>query len=606
MEENNKVPFKKLFWSSFLAFLSVRVIGFIFFLFIIGIIVGGVIGGLEPEALVLKDKSILHIKLEGKIGEKSMFDLNVGNFQVEKSIGLPDILHALEAAEKEDKIKALYIDIGDIQCGVSTARSIRNAILAFRKKSKKKVLTYYQGEQISQVEFYIGSAGEKTYAFPTTNFMLTGLGGEYMFFKRLLDTLDVEVQIIRGEDNDFKSAVEPFFLTQLSDSAKFQSKELLASMWNQISQDICASRGINVKDWNMWLDNLTITNPKEALKFRLIDGIAYADEMNAMWMKSLSISSEKDLNFVSFVQYAREKFKSDQLIAQTEANTIAVVIAEGEIATSGKGINSVKLCKQLREIRNNDSIKAVVVRINSPGGSALASEEIWREITLLKKKKKVVVSMGDVAASGGYYMASAADVIFCEPTTITGSIGVFGMIPYTGKLFSNKLGITFDTVQTNMHGVMSLNKKLSPFELSVVQNEVNNIYAQFLERVANGRKIPMERVRQIARGRVWSGSAAIKINLVDKIGGLEDAIAFAQESIGNKKATIVYYPKVKEDFWENFLSDLGNNDTESKVEVHGIEESLPKALLESYEKLKNLENKMGIQMRMPYELTVRF
>jgi len=211
MEENNKVPFKRLFWSSFLAILSVSSLGFVFILFLIGAIAGGIMSGLEPDAIALKENSILHLKLEGKIGEKSMFDVNLGALQINKSLGLPDIQHALQAAEKEDKIKALYIDIGNIQCGISTARSIRNAILAFRKNSKKKVFTYYQGEQISQVEFYIGSAGEKTYAFPTTNFMLTGLGGEFMFFKRLLDTLDVEVQVIRGEDNDFKSAVEPFF-----------------------------------------------------------------------------------------------------------------------------------------------------------------------------------------------------------------------------------------------------------------------------------------------------------------------------------------------------------------------------------------------------------
>jgi protease-4 len=604
MEENNKVPFKRLFWSSFLAILSVSSLGFVFILFLIGAIAGGIMSGLEPDAIALKENSILHLKLEGKIGEKSMFDVNLGALQINKSLGLPDIQDALQAAEKEDKIKALYIDIGNIQCGISTARSIRNAILAFRKNSKKKVFTYYQGEQISQVEFYIGSAGEKTYAFPTTNFMLTGLGGEFMFFKRLLDTLDVEVQVIRGEDNDFKSAVEPFFLTQLSDSAKHQSKVLLASMWHQISQDICSSRGIKEQDWNQWLDEMRISNANEALRVKLIDGLAYADEMSDKWVKSLNLTSEKDLNFIPFETYARERFKSDQLLAQTESNAIAVIIAEGEIATEGRGINSVKLCKQLKEIRNNDSIKAVVLRINSPGGSALASEEIWREITLLKRKKKVVVSMGDVAASGGYYMASAGDVIFSEPTTVTGSIGVFGMIPYTGKMFSNKLGITFDTVQTNRHGVMSINKKLNPFELSVVQTEVNAIYAQFLDRVVKGRKIPLAQVKSIARGRVWSGVDALNLKLVDQLGGLEDAIAFAKASIGDKNAPVVYYPKVKDEFWENVLNDV--EEDENSLGARGLVDSMPRMLVESYEKLKSLESKMGIQMRMPYDWTVRF
>ncbi|NDE78012.1 MAG: signal peptide peptidase SppA, partial [Chitinophagaceae bacterium] len=243
----------------------------------------------------------------------------------------------------------------------------------------------------------------------------------------------------------------------------------------------------------------------------------------------------------------------DQVLVQSQDASVAVILAEGEVAVSGEGVSSERICRLFQKVRSNNTIKAVVFRINSPGGSALASEEIWREVMLTQKKKKVFVSMGDVAASGGYYIATPADRIFAEPTTITGSIGVFGMIPFTGQMLENKLGITFDRVQTHNHAVMSTNRKLTPDELAMVQEEVNGIYTQFMERVAKGRKLSLTRVNQIARGRVWTGKDALKIGLVDELGNLSDVITYAKNQIKDKDAKVLYYPKVKEDKFGAFL-----------------------------------------------------
>jgi protease-4 len=606
MEENTpKIPFKKIFWPSFVAVLSASILGMILFVMVIGAIIGGIFGSLDDNPVEIKEKTILHLQLDGPIKEKSKVSLEPSSLTVNTSLGLPDILYALDKASQDDRIKGVYIDIGDIECGISTARSIRKAIEQFKIKSNKKVYTLYAGERISQIEYYIGSCGDKIYAFPTTNFMLTGLGTEYTFFKNLLDKVGVEVEVIRGENNDFKSAVEPFFLSKLSDSARYQSTVLLNNMWSVISQDICKSRKIEIKDWNAWLNRLTITNASSALNHRLVDGLAYQDEMMALWKKEISLLDSEDLYFVSFEAYARNAMLEDQLLAQEgSATAIAVVVAEGEITTEGQELSSKKLCRELREVREDNRFDVVVLRINSPGGSALASEEIWREVWLTQQKKKVVVSMGDVAASGGYYIATPAEIIFCDPTTITGSIGVFGMIPYAGKLLNNTFGITFDTVQTNHHSVLSFTHKLSKEELSVVQQEVNTIYKQFLKRVAEGRKMSSYQANLFARGRVWSGNDALRIKLVDRMGDLTDAINYAKSISKSINGSVVYFPKVEEDFSDKLLRKLlGSENSELNPRK---DKELTKYVLEQFNSLKNIESKMGIQMRMPYDLFIRF
>jgi protease-4 len=599
----SRISFGRIFWPTLVALGVALFLGMVVFF----LVLGGVIGSFSnfgPEPYAVEKGSILHMKLKGEIQEKSNEEFNPSTFRLNKSLGLPDVLLAINKAKSDSHIKGIYIDIDEVSCGISTARSIRNALQDFQKNSGKFVISYYQGEAISQREFYIGSVAKESYAFPTSNFMLTGLGAEVVFFKKLLDKLDVEVQVIRGENNDFKSAVEPFFLTSLSDSARLQNQVMLSGIWKELSNDIAASRKVKTADLNNWIDNMEILNCESALKHRLIDGLLYQDEMMDKLAEKVGEKSPSDIRFADFNSYANTGFYEDQILVNSQDPSVAVIIAEGEVAKGGDGVNSDRICKYFQKVRKNDEIKAVVFRINSPGGSALASEEIWREVMLTQKKKKVIVSMGDVAASGGYYIASPADYIFAEATTITGSIGVFGMIPYTGKMFENKLGLTFDRVQTNKHSVLSTNKKLSPEEFAGIQSEVNVIYKLFLTRVSEGRKLSVERVNQLARGRVWTGSDAKRIGLVDQLGGMDEAIAYAKKAINDQDSKVIYYPLVKEDKFATILKMIEDETEEEEVKIKQTE--LPNELLRYYEEIRKIEGKMGIQMRVPYELIVQF
>jgi protease-4 len=372
-------------------------------------------------------------------------------------------------------------------------------------------------------------------------------------------------------------------------------------MWETILTEIAVDRKVSADELNQIADSMLIKRADDALKFKLLDGLKYKDEVMGELCKKVKCKKVEDLNLYSFEKYARKQFNEDQVLAEVDDPNIAVIVAEGDVATSGDGVASDKICKLFKEVRNNDEIKTVVFRINSPGGSALASDEIWREVQLTNKVKKVIVSMGDVAASGGYYVAAPAYKIFAEPTTITGSIGVFGMIPYTGKMFENYLGITFDRVSTNAHAGMSLNRKLTPKELESIQNEVDEIYDQFLGRVAEGRKMTKDQVNVIARGRVWTGFDAKKIGLVDELGGLNDAIAFAAKESKIKEPKVEYYPhNKKNEFFD--LIDLLNEEEESAFAKNT---TIPSELLSYYNQLKKIESMTGIQMKLPYEIRIR-
>ena len=602
---DSKIPFSRIFWPTLVAIGIALSLGLVFFF----LILGGIIGSFSefgPEPYAIENKSILHVTLKGTIQEKTNSEFDPSAFRFNESVGLSDILFALDQAKSDDQIKGIYIDIDELNCGISTARTIRQALDDFKKSSDKFVIAYFQGEGISQKEYYIGSVADQCYAFPTSSFMLTGLGSEAVFFKKLLDKLEVEVQVIRGQNNDFKSAVEPFFLTGLSDSARMQNQVLMNGIWNELAADISSSRNIKMSDFNAWINNMEVVNPEQALSHKLVDGLLYKDELMDKLAKKAGVSESNDIKWAELNDYAQNAFYESQVLIQAETASVAVILAEGEVAVDGDGVSSKKLCRLFEKVRNDDDIKAVVFRINSPGGSALASEEIWREVMLTQKTKKVYVSMGDVAASGGYYIATPADRIFAEATTITGSIGVFGMIPYTGKMLENKLGITFDRVQTHSHSVMSTNRKLTPEELAMVQNEVNGIYSQFMGRVAKGRSLSVARVNQIARGRVWTGKDALAIGLVDEIGSLTDVIDFAKREIKDKEAKVIYYPKVKEDKFGAILKMIEQENEDEESRLHLKKSSLPNELLEQYERIKAIESKMGIQMRMPYDLVFRF
>lgn len=584
-----KVSFWRIFWPSLVASMILSVFGWVFWLIIFGSMLGS-----EPD---VKDTSVLHMTLSGEIGERSSATLNAPSFSMDKKIGLSDILTGLEKAKEDKQVKGIYLELDNVQCGYGTAMEIRNALKDF-KKSGKFVIAYLNGEVITQKQYYISSVSDEIYGFSTSAMEFIGLGGELMFLKNTFDKLGIEMQVIRGSNNDFKSAVEPYFRTNMSDSSRLQTERYMSSIWEDVRNQIAADRKISAADLNDIAENAKIQRVDDAVKLKLIDASKYRDEVEEIVLKKSKLKDLKDV--MTFEEYASNSFKNKQLAFElgTDAN-VAVIVGEGGITVNGEEMTSEKICKYFREVRNDDDIKVVVFRVNSPGGSALASEEIWREVSLTTKKKKVIVSMGDVAASGGYYVATPATTIFAEPTTITGSIGVFGVIPYTGGFMENKLGLTFDRVQTNKHSVLSTNRKLTPEELSLIQAEVDQIYAQFKKRVADGRGLTTDQVQKIARGRVWTGSDAIKIGLVDKMGGLNDALAYAIKEAKIKDAQVRYYPKVKEDPFEAILEQLSNEDRESlKVK----QQVVPKVIDDLTKRLMKLESYSGIQMRMPFEI----
>ena len=598
---DKKIGFGKIFWPSLIAALIVSILGSIIFLLVTAGLISG-FSDLKPEPFSVKENTVLHITLDGEISEVSDTKFNKSQLSFENKIGLSDLLFGFKNAALDENIKGVFIDIKDVNCGYSTAKEIRQAINEF-EKSGKFAIAYNSGEYVSQKEYYIASAANLNYGFPTTAMEFVGLGAELMFFKKTLEKLDVEMQVIRGKNNDFKSAVEPFFRENMSDSSRVQIEKYISSMWADIKSDIAHDRKTTIKQLNNIAENATIHRVEDGVKYKLIDAVKYRDEVIDILKQKSGLALSEDLNLQSFEKYSKKLFYEDQTIAKLDEPNIAVILAEGEISTDGNGLTSKDICKLFQDVRKNKTIKTVVFRINSPGGSALASDEIWREVKLTNKKQKVIVSMGDVAASGGYYIAAPAFKIFAEPTTITGSIGVFGVIPFTGNLLTNKLGLTFDRAATNKHSVMSLNRRLTQEELGLIQVEVDQIYTQFMKNVSDGRKLTIPQVNAIARGRVWTGRDALKIGLVDELGGLTDAINYAakNEGISNKK--VLYYPLKEDDPISELIEKIEEETTSKNSKASTIE--LPVEIMNYYNQIKNLESYSGIQMRMPYQIDIR-
>lgn len=594
-----KISFGKIFWPSFLAVFIMSVIGLLIFALILGGVIGR-FGEFGPKPMAVKNNTVLHMTLDGRINEKSSVNIDAASLSVNDNIGLSDVLYGIELAKTDSKIRGIFLEIGDLECGYATAKEIRNALNDF-ETSGKFIVAYNAGEVISQKEYYIASAANEVYGFPSSIMEFVGLGAELTFFKNTLEKLEVEVQVVRGRNNDFKSAVEPFFREYMSDSSRLQMTRYVTSMWEDIREEIAEDRHVKSLRLNEIADSVLIRRASDAVHYKLLDGIKYRDEVLTLINKKIGNEPNDVLNLQAFQKYAKKKFYKNQAITKGSDPTIAVILAEGEVSKDGEGLASNDICELLIEARKNPSIKTIVLRINSPGGSALASEEIWREVSITNKLKKVVVSMGDVAASGGYYIATPASYIFAETSTITGSIGVFGMIPYTGKMLENKLGLTFDRVATNKFSVMSMNRKLTKEEFAIVQQEVDTIYGTFLNRVSVGRKMPLEKVYAIARGRVWTGKDAKEIGLVDELGGLKNAIAYAARKAGVKEPKVLYYPLRKEDKWMDLLEQF---EEQNNTSIHSANSTIPKNLIKYFKQLKTLENKTGLQMRLPFDFII--
>lgn len=595
---DKKVTFGRVFWPSLVAALIVSLIGVLLWI----IVIGSFISGFDTDtSMKVKKNTVLHMTLNGDIGDRSDDEFDPAEFKMSHRPGIAEIIHALESAQTNDKIKGVFMEIDAFTCGFATADEIRAAIDRF-EESGKFVVAYNSGEYVSPMEYYIASAANENYGFPTSNIQFLGIGAELSFFKKSLEKLDVEMQIIRGSNNDFKSAVEPFFRENMSDSSRVQIERYINGLWDEYLKNVSAARGVSVKELDRIAENALIQDIEDAVKYKLVDATKYRDEVIDIIAEKAGTPKDKEVELLSFEKYAKKTFYQDQILTKTDDPNVAVILAEGAIGKNGGGLTSVEICKLFREARANESVKTIVFRVNSPGGSALASDEIWREVKLTNEKKKVIVSMGNVAASGGYYVSSAASYIFAEPTTITGSIGVFGMIPYTGALMENKLGITFDRVATNKHSVLTTNRKLTDEEMALIQKNVDKIYDDFKTRVSEGRNMSKDQVEVIARGRVWTGADAKKIGLVDELGGLQDAIDYAAEKAGIKESKVLFYPIVKQDKLGELLEQLEEKES-AKISWQGTT-TLPPSLIKYYEQLKSLETIQGMQMRMPYEITI--
>ena len=593
---DNRLSFAKLFWPSFLAVFIAGLVGMVFFFLILGGVIGS-FGDFGPEPLALQDKTVLHLKLSGQIQDESDESFDPTSFRLDRTMGLPEILIGLQEAASDAKIKGIFLEMRNPSMGMATAEELRMALLDFQK-SGKFVVAYLTGEQVSQLDYYVSSACKEVYGMHGSSFIWSGLQAESFYFKNLLDELQIGVMVVRGKENDFKSAVEPFFLNKMSDSSRLQMQVILKDLWAQNRNDIAASRQLDTVAIDSLVNNLAVRNLDHAAQQKLLDQTMYRGEVLALLKKKVGIDENTPLRLQAFAKYARDTFHDHQLLARQERH-IAVILAEGDVEAEGDQVSTQRMTKLLRQVRDNNEVKAVILRINSPGGSALASEEIWKEVALTAAKKTLYVSMGDYAASGGYYIAMPAVKIFANPMTITGSIGVFGVVPYAGDFFENKLGVTTDEVRTHRYGSLSLTKQLSPEELNFMQEEVDAIYLKFIERVSDGRHMTQEEIQQVARGRVWTGKAAQQCGLIDQLGGMHTAIQALQKKTGVSE--VVFYPQQEDDTFSTILALL---DEELEGEKTQSNAQIPQELLLYYQKYAQIMKMKGLQMRMPFTFSI--
>ncbi len=590
----------KIFWKAFFAsLLAIVVVSVLLIILLIGMI--SALTSFKDQIVTIKSQSMLVLKLDGRIVERKsnnpFEDLELPGIKMSNTMGLNQILSCIEKAKTDNKIKGVYLELSEINSGFATVEEIRNALIDF-KTSGKFIYTY--ADMISQKAYYLATVSDSLILNPMGMFDFRGLNAEHTFFKKAFDKFGIEMQVIRGKNNKFKSAVEPYLFDKMSDANREQTSVYLKSIWNHVLKGISERRGIAIDSLNHYADNvMTFQKADVALKYRFFDNLKYKDQVLADFRKLTGLGSNDEIPIVTVGEY--DKVPKTIEPGGLAKDRIAVVYASGEIDGGTDGpyqIDSKEVSKGIREARIDSAIKAIVIRINSPGGSAYGSEVIWREVVLAQKVKPVVVSMGDYAASGGYYIACGADVILANPTTITGSIGVFGTIPNLSGLLSDKIGITFDNVSTNQHSDMpSITRKMTPFEKNLMQSFVESTYETFLSHVADGRKKTTASVDSIGQGRVWSGENGKLNGLVDDFGGLNDAIKLAASKAKVKHYRIKELPKQKDTFEElmkSFSTKMQNSILQSR-------------LGETYHYWENFERESrakGIYARMPYNLEI--
>ena len=564
-----------------------------------GILLLGVLFSSESDDLVkVRSNSVLELKLDFPINDyagKTKF-VEYPFLNEDKKNGLFNIIDAINYAETDDKIKGISIDNNFINAGISQTKALRGALDKF-KASGKFVVAY--GDIYSQKDYYLSSVADTIYLNPVGMMEFKGLYTERLYFKDFQEKSGFKMEVVRL--GKYKSAVEPFLASEMSDNNREQISVYLNSLWNEMKLDISKSRSIPVDRLNRIADSLLARNPNLAKSSNLIDKIAYHDEYVNGMKYALGIDSEKDLNLIEVADYS--EYASNKLKANYNKNKIAVIFAEGDImyAEGEKGIvGHGAINRSLQKARKDDKIKAIVLRVNSPGGSALASELIWREIELTKKVKPVIVSMGDLAASGGYYIASNAHKIIAEPTTITGSIGVFGMLP-NGKNLADNMGINAEQVVTNKNAVTySFFEPLNTEQRRFIKEGILDIYDLFSKRVAEGRNLTREQVETIAQGRVWTGADAVKNGLVDELGGLDLALKYAAEAADIQEYKIKEFPVFEKNL-DKMLEDLGLAKAKETILAEELGEENYKLLKE----VKRLSQKKGAQLSFPFSTEIK-
>ena len=571
-------------WIAFLVF------GIVIFISGLIMVASMSLSTMKNPTVKVADNSVLCIDLNGEITERPT-NLSLQEYinDIRPASNLHDILTAIERAKTDSRISGIYVHCGGTSStGFATAKSIRDALQSFKSESGKWIYAY--GETIGETEYYISSVADSIYLNPVGALDIHGFMAVIPFYKGLLDKIGVEMQIIRV--GTFKSAVEPYMLSSMSDANRLQTQTYIDNLWDNVCDSISSARGISKQIINEYADSLmTFSAPEIAVKEKFIDGLCYDHEFESKIKDRIDIPEDDDINYVSvssFINTKHHEIKSN--------NKIAVLYAVGDINVSGSdnGINSDDLVPIILDLAKDDAVNGLVLRVNSPGGSAYASEQIWEALEQFKKSgKPFAVSMGDYAASGGYYISCGAQRIFAEPTTITGSIGIFAMVPNFNGLLTDKLGINTNFVTTNANSDISVIKALSPAQTAALQGSINRGYELFTSRCATGRGMEIDKLKSIAEGRVWDATEAKKIGLVDEFGNLDDAVKWVADKAGIiDDYSVDYLPEFEEDFMNLLYAAFSESyyKTEMKKE-YGM-------LYEYIEKINTLLKQDQIQCRM--------
>ncbi|WP_417363598.1 signal peptide peptidase SppA [Galbibacter sp.] len=569
-------------------------LGIVFMFFLIVV----TIAGSAEQPIIVKNNSVLEIAFDRPLKDYGgTYRFTDMEYQYEEYNGVNNVLFAIEKAATDDKIKGISIHSSLLSTGAATTKSIRDAVLAFKDSGK---FVYAYGDIYMQKDYYLASAADSVFLNPAGTLDFRGLSSEVLFFKELQENTGVQMEVIRH--GKYKSAVEPFLSNTMSDENRQQISELLQSVWDTYLGDIAQSRSITEDQLNAYADNLATRTTEMALENNFVDALAYIDQYTTALKGQLGLSDDQDLNYINILDYAEYAYTT---LRSKASDRIAVIYAQGEIGF-GKGndnyIGQDIMFKSLKDAREDERVKAIVLRINSPGGMAITSDIIWREIQVTKAIKPVIVSMGDLAASGGYYMAVAGDKIYAEPTTITGSIGVFATIPNVSGLAEN-WGINAEQVNTNKNSTAySLFEPASEDFKANMKTGIEEFYQTFLTKVADGRSMSISGVDSVAQGRVWTGEQALEKGLVDEIGGIDAAIDYAASSTGLSSYRIANYPVYETSLEELFrgLSSFGF--AESKEEI--LKEELGEEIYKVMQQLKAVSTQKGIQARMPFEINI--